>query len=70
MTIVGDGLQRRDFTHVADVVEANILAAMSDNPDVLGETFNVGTGTNHSVLELAMMIRKRLGTYSRKARRS
>ena len=60
MTIVGDGLQRRDFTHVADVVEANILAAMSDNPDVLGETFNVGTGTNHSVLELATMIGKDL----------
>ena len=60
MTIVGDGLQRRDFTHVRDVVEANVLAAHSNNPSILGETFNVGTGTNHSVLELALMIGKDL----------
>ena len=42
------------------MVEANILAATSDNLDILGETFNVGTGTNHSVLELALMIGKDL----------
>ena len=60
MTIVGDGLQRRDFTHVCDVVEANMLAANSDNTDIFGEVFNVGTGKNHSVLELAFMIGKDL----------
>ena len=56
MSIVGDGLQRRDFTHVSDVVEANILAATTNNENVFGEVFNVGTGTNHSVLELAQII--------------
>ena len=56
MTIVGDGLQRRDFTHVLDVVNANFLAAFSDNPDALGGVFNVGTGRNYSVLEVAQMI--------------
>jgi len=56
MTIVGDGLQRRDFTHISDVVQANVLAAFSDNSKVFGEVFNVGTGTNYSVLELAQMI--------------
>ena len=56
MTIVGDGSQRRDFTHVSDVVQANMLAAFSENPDVLGEVFNVGTGKNHSVLEVCRMI--------------
>lgn len=56
MTVVGDGLQRRDFTHVNDVVEANILAALSDNNNILGEVFNIGTGTNHSVLQLVEMI--------------
>jgi len=55
MTVVGDGLQRRDFTHVKDVVEANIRAATFDN--VVGETINVGTGTNYSVLEIAKMIK-------------
>jgi len=56
MTIVGDGLQRRDFTYVQDVVRANVLAATSDNSHIFGEILNVGTGTNHSVLELAHLI--------------
>tara|TARA_Y100000593_G_C4086530_1_gene226432 strand:- start:78 stop:530 length:453 start_codon:yes stop_codon:yes gene_type:complete len=56
MTIVGDGLQRRDFTHVFDVVNANILAALSDNDDINGQIFNVGTGINHSIIEIAKML--------------
>jgi UDP-glucose 4-epimerase len=55
LTIVPDGTQRRDFTHVSDIVNANILA-MSVDHERYGEVFNVGTGTNHSVLELAAMI--------------
>ena len=55
LTIVPDGTQRRDFTHVDDVVNANILAMMVDHTHY-GEIFNVGTGVNHSVLELAAMI--------------
>ena len=55
MTIVPDGTQRRDFIHVDDVVNANILAMEVDH-DHYGEVFNVGSGTNHSVLELAAMI--------------
>lgn len=53
LTIVGDGGQRRDFTHVNDVVEANLICMKSGIP---GELYNVGTGKNHSVLELANMI--------------
>jgi UDP-glucose 4-epimerase len=56
LTIVPDGTQRRDFTHVDDIVNANILAMQVDNHNHYGEVFNVGTGTNHSVLELASMI--------------
>jgi UDP-glucose 4-epimerase len=56
LTIVPDGTQRRDFTHVDDIVAANILAMQHDNHNHYGEIFNVGTGTNHSVLELASMI--------------
>jgi UDP-glucose 4-epimerase len=52
LTIVGDGLQRRDFTHVDDAVSANILAMTTDAVGL----FNVGTGRNHSVLDLAKMI--------------
>jgi len=55
MTITGDGEQRRDFTGVADVVAANILAANS--PKVgQGEVINIGRGKNHSVNEVARLI--------------
>ena len=54
-TIVGDGEQRRDFTHVNDVVGANIAAAERAS-DISGEIINVGTGTNHSVNQIANMI--------------
>ena len=54
MTIVGDGMQRRDYTHVQDIVFANTKII---NSNLNGfETFNVGTGINYSVLELAKMI--------------
>jgi UDP-glucose 4-epimerase len=57
LTIVGDGEQRRDFTHVSDVVNANIMAAISNpDPEVFGQVFNVGTGKNHSVNEIAKQI--------------
>ena len=56
LTIVGDGTQRRDFTHVSDVVRANIMAAETENKDALGEVFNIGTGKNYSVNEIADMI--------------
>ena len=56
ITIVGDGEQRRDFTHVKDVVNANILAANLENKKVVGELFNIGTGKNHSILEIKDLI--------------
>lgn len=61
LTIVGDGNQRRDFTHVDDVVDANIKAMQFKSNanlyfSISGELFNVGTGCNHSILELARMI--------------
>jgi len=56
MTVVGDGEQRRDFTYVGDIIRANMLAAESENPDILGEIFNVGTNKNHSVLDVANII--------------
>lgn len=57
LTIVGDGEQRRDFTHISDVVNANIMTAIS-NPElkVFGQVYNVGTGKNYSVNEIANMI--------------
>lgn len=57
LTIVGDGEQRRDFTHVVDVVQANIRAAVTDlHEDAFGQVYNVGCGKNYSVNEIASMI--------------
>ena len=52
LTVVGDGEQRRDFTHVYDICDG--LIAISKG-DWRGEVFNLGTGTNHSINELAEM---------------
>jgi nucleoside-diphosphate-sugar epimerase len=53
MTIVGDGKQRRDFTHINDVVEANLIAAEKIN---ITGPINIGTGRNFTINELADMI--------------
>ena len=56
MTIVGDGMQRRDFTHVQDVVDANILASDLNNQSCAGEIFNIGTGKNYNMFDLVEII--------------
>ena len=57
LTIIGDGEQRRDFTHVSDVVNANILAATVDVEDYYyGQLYNVGPGKNYSINEIANVI--------------
>ena len=57
LTIVGDGEQRRDFTHVSDVCNANILAATTDvSEDAFGQVYNIGCGMNYSVNQIADMI--------------
>ena len=60
-TIHGDGSQTRDFTYVANVVRANLLALDSPRP-LGGEALNVGTGSRISLLELVEAINRALGT--------
>ena len=55
MTIVGDGEQRRDFTYIDDVVEANILSADSKKSTGFN-IYNVGSGKNYSINQIAKMI--------------
>lgn len=50
LEIHGSGEQRRDFIHVSDIVQANIKAMETQH---VGEIFNVGSGINYSVNELA-----------------
>ncbi|MBI1901908.1 MAG: SDR family oxidoreductase [Planctomycetia bacterium] len=58
--IFGDGKQSRDFTYVANVVQANLLAASA--PNVSGQVFNVAGGKATSLLELIVQLKKLLGS--------
>lgn len=49
-TIYGDGLQSRDFTYVANVVQANLLACEKDA--AIGQVMNVACGERYSLLDL------------------
>ncbi len=52
LTIVGDGEQRRDFTHIDDIVKGIIKCV---NKNYKGEIFELGTGKNYSINEVADM---------------
>jgi UDP-glucose 4-epimerase len=58
--IYGDGSQSRDFSFVANVVQANLLAA--DAPNVAGQVFNVANGRNTDLLTLIARLNQFLGT--------
>ncbi len=58
--IYGDGLQSRDFTYVANVVHANLLAA--DAPGVSGRVLNAAGGRSINLLELLDALNELLGT--------
>jgi len=58
----GDGNQTRDFTYIDDAVEATLLAGTSDR--ALGEVFNVGTGVETRVNELAAVLIRLTGAHT------
>ena len=67
LTITSDGEQRRDFTHVDDIVDGLIrcgkgLNSSGDRLVILGKTFELGRGKNYSVNEIA----DTFGDYPRK----
>ena len=57
--IFEDGLQSRDFSHVSDIVQANLLAL--EKKEANYEVFNVGTGRQLTVLDMANILIKKLG---------
>lgn len=58
-TVYGDGLQRRDFVHVSDVVQANILAAQTSWFESL--ILNVASGDSNSLLTLLKILERLTG---------
>ena len=59
ITIVGDGEQRRDFTHVSDIVDGLYRIAMSDEQHE--DAWELGTGVNFSINELYAMFKEQFG---------
>jgi UDP-glucose 4-epimerase len=59
-TIFGDGEQSRDFTYVANAVQANLLAARALRP-LRGDVFNVACGQRVSLNDLAQVMSQALG---------
>jgi UDP-glucose 4-epimerase len=57
--ILGDGTQTMDFVYVEDIARANLCAAMSEVTD---EVFNIGSGTESSLNELAMALGRVMGS--------
>jgi UDP-N-acetylglucosamine 4-epimerase len=53
----GDGSAARDFCHIDNVVQANLLAASVEDPQALGQAYNIALGDQTSLTELYEMIR-------------
>ena len=59
ITIVGDGEQRRDFTHVVDIVDGLYKIGMTDKSH--DDAWELGTGTNYSINEMYSMFKNKFG---------
>ena len=59
LTITGDGEQRRDFTHVDDIVDGLIKISNTDHKQE--DAWELGTGNNHSINEVYQMFKNKFG---------
>jgi len=58
LTVTGDGEQRRDFTHIDDIVDGIVrcgLNLLGDNPIASGQAYELGRGKNYSIIEITEM---------------
>jgi len=60
ITIVGDGEQRRDFTHIDDIVDALYKVGMSSESHE--DAWELGTGVNYSINEVYGMFKEKFGS--------
>jgi len=59
-TIYGDGKQTRDFSHVENIIDANLLACQAPK-EAVGQTFNIACGGRVSLLDLVATVNTILG---------
>jgi UDP-glucose 4-epimerase len=62
ITVFGDGSQSRSFTYVGDVVKA--MVALIDEPQAVGQVFNIGNGHEITIGELAAKVKQMTGSSS------
>ena len=58
LTVTGDGEQRRDFTHIDDIVDGIVrcgLNLLGNNPIASGQAYELGRGKNYSIIEITEM---------------
>lgn len=61
--INGDGETSRDFCYIKDVVQGNILAAVSDNPEAIDKVYNIACGNRTTLNRLLEIIRRSVSSY-------
>ncbi len=61
--INGDGTHSRDFTYIDNVIQVNLLAALTTNPVALNQVYNVACGENNNLNQLIAYLKKYLSVY-------
>jgi UDP-N-acetylglucosamine 4-epimerase len=64
--INGDGEYSRDFTYIENVIQANVLAALTDNSDAVNQVYNVAFGEQATLNQLAQYLKEYLGSHDEK----
>ncbi|GET47504.1 epimerase [Capnocytophaga felis] len=65
-TINGDGTYSRDFTYIDNVIQMNILAMTSENPDAVNQVYNTAVGDRTTIKDMAELLREFLAQYDPK----
>ncbi|EKB60704.1 SDR family oxidoreductase [Bergeyella zoohelcum] len=65
-TINGDGTYSRDFTYIDNVIQMNLLAITSENPDALNQVYNTAVGDRTTIKDMTELLKKYLSEYDPK----
>ena len=64
--INGDGEYSRDFTYIDNVIQMNLLALTSENPEAINQVYNTAFGQRATLNDLAISLKNNLGEYDPK----
>lgn len=64
--INGDGIHSRDFTYIDNVIQMNMLAASTENPEAINQVYNVACGESNNLNQMVAYLKEFLGEYDSK----